>query len=189
MKRVIRNIIAIVALVLAGATGMMAQNSLPAPGTGGGFQPSGGGFGGGDFGAGWNAGWNAGVNSGWGWNPGPAYPPYWGSPWYSGWNNSPTTIVVAPQNNQTSDFQNQGTEKVISCGYDAQGVWRVVPLLVSYQYVDSEYKVNVLNAWNPWDDKWDKGVDLEAYACNHRLKGVTYKYYVVLPTGTFYFNL
>lgn len=180
MKRIILGIISAAAVLLS-VTGMSAQNSLPAPGSGGGYQPAGGGFGGG-----FNAGYNAGLNAGLGWNPGPPAP-YWGSPWYDGYNYSPT-IVVSPSVNQT-DFQNQGTEKVVACGYDAQGVWRVIPLLVSYQYNGSQYVVNVLNAWNPWTDSWDKGVDVPAYNTDHWLKNVEYKFYVVLSTGTFYFNL
>ena len=157
-RQILRGLMMAVALML-GAAGLTAQNSLPAPGSGGGFQPAGGGWGGG-------AGW--------------------GSPWYDGPYYSPT-IVVAPQ--ATNNFQNQGTEKVIACGYDAQGVWRVVPLLVSYQYNGSQYTVNVLNAWNPWTDSWDKGVDEPAYNTDYWLRNVEYSFYTVLPTGTFYFNL
>ena len=117
--------------------------------------------------------------------PGPP-PSAWGSPWYDGPYYSPT-VVVAPQ--VTNNFQNQGTEKVIACGYDAQGVWRIVPLLVSYQYNGSQYTVNVLNAWNPWTDSWDKGVDEPAYSTDYWLRNVEYSFYTVLSTGTFYFNL
>ena len=87
------------------------------------------------------------------------------------------------------NFQNQGLTKVIANGYDAQGVWRVLPLLVSYQYNGAQYDVNVINAWNPWTDKWDRGLDLPAYNTNYILRNVTYDYYTVLPFGTFYFNL
>ena len=164
--QILRWLMMAVALMF-GVVGLMAQNSLPAPGSGGGFQPAGGGWGGPAF------------------APGPP-PSAWGSPWYDGPYYSPT-VVVAPQ--VTNNFQNQGTEKVIACGYDAQGVWRVVPLLVSYQYNGSQYTVNVLNAWNPWTDSWDKGVDEPAYSTDYRLRNVEYSFYTVLPTGTFYFNL
>lgn len=159
------------AMILVGAAGMSAQNSLPAPGTGGSFQPNPGapgpGFGGGM------------------WNPGPPSPSNWGSPWYTGWNYSPTIVVNQPSPN----FQNQGTTKVIACGYDAQGIWRVLPLLVSYQYNGVQYDVNVLNAWNPWTDSWDIGVDIPAYNTDYVLRNITYDFYAVLSTGTYYFNL
>lgn len=129
-------------------------------------------------------GWGGGPGPGWGGGPGPGY---WGSPWYDGWAPSPS-IVVSPSI-QTGNFQNQGITKVIACGYDAQGVWRVLPLVVSYQYDGVQYHVNVLNAWNPWTDQWDKGVDLPAYNTDYYLKNVEYNFYTVLPTGTFYFNL
>jgi len=168
MKTYLAKKIRILALSLAAGLavlGASAQNSLPAPGSGGSFQP----------------------NNGIGWNPGPPTPAYWGSPWYTGWNPSPT-IVVSPSIN-TGNFENQGITKVIANGYDAQGVWRVLPLLVSYQYNGVQYVVNVLNAWNPWTDQWDKGVDVPAYSTDYVLRNVTYDYYVVLPYGTFYFNL
>lgn len=175
-EQILRGLVMALAL-LFGVVGLTAQNSLPAPGSGGGFQPGGGGWGGG---AGWGGGWGGPAFA-----PGPP-PSAWGSPWYDGPYYSPT-VVVTPQ--VTNNFQNQGTEKVIACGYDAQGVWRVVPLLVSYQYNGSQYTVNVLNAWNPWTDSWDKGVDEPAYSTDYWLRNVEYSFYTVLPTGTFYFNL
>ena len=156
-----------------GAVGLSAQNSLPMPGTGGGFHPNGG--------PGPAIYHPVPV-----YNPGPPPPPYWGSPWYSGWNYSPT-IVVSPS--VQTNFQNQGTIKVIACGYDATGVWRVLPLVVSYQYNGVQYDVNVLNAWNPWTDQWDTDVDVPAYNTDYQLRGNTYDFYTVLSTGTFYFNL
>lgn len=169
----------VMAMVMAFGIGANAQNSLPAPGSGGSFQPAGG------YGGGYGAGFNDGLNAGLNWNPGPPPPAVWGNPWYGGWNYSPT-IVVNPTESPLSD---QGTTKVIACGYDAQGVWRVLPLLVSYQYTGAQYSVNVLNAWNPWTDSWEKGVDVPAYNTDHWLKNVEYDFYVVLSTGTFYFNL
>lgn len=153
------------------AVGAVAHNSLPAPGSGGGFTPN---TGGGGFGPGPGA-----------FNPGPPPASYWGSPWYEGWNYSPN-IVVSPS---VSNFQNQGTERVIACGYDATGVWRVIPLVVSYQYTGAQYSVNVLNAWNPWTREWDRGVDEPAYNTDFWLRNVQYDFYTVLTTGTFYFNL
>lgn len=160
------------AILCAGS--MMAQNSLPAPGSGGSFQPS----------------VTPNVSptyGGIGWNPGPPPPTYWGSPWYDGWNYGPSVVVSPSVSN--GNFQNQGTVKVIACGYDAQGVWRVLPMLVSYQYNGVQYNVNVLNAWNPWTDQWDKGIDVQAYNTSYYLRGIQYDFYVVLSYGTFYFNL
>lgn len=84
---------------------------------------------------------------------------------------------------------NQGVTKVIACGYDAEGIWRVLPLTVSYQYNGVQYNVNVLNAWNPWTDRWETRVDQQAYNTNYYLNGVTYSFYAPLSTGTYYFNL
>lgn len=179
-KKIGRGVLAALMLGL-GALGMSAQNSLPAPGSGGSFQPNVSPSFGGGWGGGWGAGWGGGFN------PGPPPPSYWGSPWYDGWNYNPT-IIVQPTV-ERNPLSEQGITKVVSCGYDIQGVWRVVPLTVSYQAKGSKYVVNVLNAWNPWTDKWDRGIDEPAYAVNYKLKGITYHYYVELPTGTFYFNL
>ncbi len=156
--------------ILSGVAIMVAQNSLPAPGSGGSYQPNipSGGWGG-------------------GFNPGPPPPSYWGSPWYSGWDYSPT-IVVSPSIT-TNNFQNQGVTKVVACGYDALGVWRVPPLVVSYQYNGIQYDVNVLNAWNPWTDHWNRNLDVPAYNTDYTLRGNNYDFYTVLPFGTFYFNL
>lgn len=152
---------------------MVAQNSLPAPGSGGSFRPNIGSFGGPGPGFG-------------GFNPGPPPPSSWGNPWSSGWGYGPT-VIVSPT--ITPSVANQGITKVVACGYDTMGVWRVIPLLVSYQYNGVEYVVNVLNAWNPWSDRWDRGVDTPAYSTDYYLRGTEYDYYTVLPTGTFYFNL
>lgn len=168
----IMTLMAALLLLFAGALQVSAQNSLPAPGSGGSYQPNVGpscGGGGGWYGPGYGPGWNG-----------------WGSPWYSGWNYNPT-IVVQPT--VTNALSNQGVTKVVSCGYDSQGIWRVVPLTVSYQYDGAQYIVYVLNAWNPWTDKWDRGVDVQAYNTDVYMRGVEYSYYTVLPTGTFYFNL
>lgn len=108
----------------------------------------------------------------------------WGSPWTPGWNYAP--VAGSPMMGVPSD---SGVTKVIACGYDAQGVWRVIPLTVSYQYDGVQYQVTVLNAWNPWTDMWDRGVDDQAFITNYVLRGTTFNYYVVLSTGTYYFNL
>lgn len=166
-RRITRALMLAVALMAGVSTGF-GQNSLPAPGAGGSYQP------------------NTGPGMGMGWTQTPP-PPYWGSLWYDGWETSPS-VVVSPTVN-TGNFQNQGITKVIACGYDAQGVWRVLPLVVSYQYNGVQYSVNVLNAWNPWTESWDKGVDVPAYNTDYYLRNVEYSFYTVLSTGTFYFNL
>ncbi|MDE7179687.1 MAG: hypothetical protein K2N88_00585 [Muribaculaceae bacterium] len=179
MKNIIRNTLRgmLAGLLALTAAGMAsAQNSFPAPGGGGAPNslPAPGG-----------------PANGIGWNPGPrpvAPPPsVWGSPWYNGWNNGPS-VVIAPSVS-IGNTMNQGVTKVIACGYDAQGVWRVLPMLVSYQYVGAQYQVNVINAWNPWTDMWDRNLDVQAFNTAYILRGVTYDFYVVLPFGTFYFNL
>ncbi len=173
--------LAAMAFVLAlSAFGVSAQNSLPAPGSGGGFRPSGGGFGGPGFGG-------PGFGGGFGpaYNPGPPPPPAWGNPWNNGYN---PTVVISPTIT-VNNSANSGITKVIANGYDAMGVWRVVPLVVSYQYNGVQYNVNVLNAWNPWTDQWDKGVDQQAFSTDYVLRNVTYDFYVPLSFGTFYFNL
>lgn len=159
--------------------GISAQNSLPAPGTGGSFKPApingGNSFmrPGGNGGPGWNGGPGPGWgNNGIGWNPGPGFNnpgagPVWNNP---GW-------------------QNQGTINVIACGYDAQGIWRTLPLYVSYTYNGFEYDVTVLNAWNPWTNAWNVGVDMPAYNTSYYINGQTYDFYAPLSTGTYYFNL
>lgn len=121
----------------------------------------------------------------------PAPPPpspaaLWGSPWWNGWNQSPT-VTVSPS--VTIDNLNSGRMKVIACGYDAQGVWRVLPLYVQYNYNGVNYNVTVLNAWDPWTDMWNNDVDVQAFITDYTLRGVNYNYYVVLSYGTFYFNL
>lgn len=150
------------------AFGLAAQSSLPAPGAGGSFQPN------------VSAG---GPPNGIGWNPGPFPPSNWGGGW-NGWSNYPS-VVVNPVYNDV----NQGITRVIACGYDNQGVWRVLPLVVSYQYNGVQYDVNVINAWNPWTDMWDNGVDMPAYSTSYMLRGVEYDFYTPLSTGTYYFNL
>lgn len=134
-------------------------NSLPAPGAGGGFRPN-----------------NSLMAPG----PGvPGGPAGWGSPWGPG----PGGPLSGP------NWQNSGNMTVIGCGYDAQGVWRTIPLRVNYQYNGIQYNVTVLNAWNPWTDMWNMGVDQPAYNTSYYINGNTYDFYAPLSTGTYYFNL
>lgn len=181
------------ALGLAGvmsAVGMWAQNSAPAPGSGGGFNPAP------ANGIGWNPGPGAtsapAPGSGGGYNPGPGGPggpgwngPAWGGPWGPGWNSTPSVIV----NLGTPNIANSGVTNVVGVGYDAQGVWRTVPMRVAYNYNGAFYNVTVLNAWNPWTDMWNRGVDQPAYNTSYLLRGQTYNFYAPLSTGTYYFNL
>lgn len=160
--------VALGAALVMGNGVISAQNSLPAPGSGGSFQPGGG-------------------PGGFGPGPGPIGPSNWTSPWYQGWNQSPT-VVVSPSVSIGNSL-NQGITKVIACGYDARGIWRVLPMLVSYQYIGGQYSVNVLNAWNPWTDHWDRGIDQQAFNTVYYLRNNQYDFYTVLPFGTFYFNL
>ncbi|MDE7161039.1 MAG: hypothetical protein K2O24_09425 [Muribaculaceae bacterium] len=164
--------------------GGLAQNSLPAPGSGSG--PGGGGFGGGGFGG------NSlpAPGSGGGYYPsdgpgGPGMPPpsNWGGPWNNGSSVNFNISVGSP------GWQNQGTVTVMACGYDSYGVWRTIPLRVGYTWNGMQYNVTVLNAYNPWTDMWVRGIDANAYNTSYYLRGNTYNFYTVLPTGTYYFNL
>ena len=120
-------------------------------------------------------------------NPGPPPPAPAPSP-RSNTIGSLSPIVV---NSALSspDWQNQGTTTVIACGYDAQGVWRTIPLRVSYNYNGAQYNVTVNSAWNPWTDMWNYGVDVPAFNTYYFLNGNYYDFYVNLSTGTWYFNL
>lgn len=154
-------------LIASGTFAITAQNSLPAPGSGS-MQNSlpapgtGGSFNPG--GPQWTA------------NPGFA-PGMWGSPWMS--------PVYAP----SSGFVNSGTTNVVGVGYDAQGIWRTIPMTVAYNYNGVQYNVTVINAWNPWTDTWNYNIDDQAFNTTYFLRGNQYNFYTVLPTGTFYFNL
>lgn len=164
MKRLIMMFVAI----LAGCMVMSAQNSLPAPGSGSATPPTGGG---------WSGGWSP-----------VAPPPNWGSPWGFGWNgfygwNPNTSVVISPT------YPNSGKVNVVGVGYDDEGVWRTVPMSVQYNYSNSKYNVIVLTAWNPWTDKWDTKLNIPAVNTSYRLDGKKYRFYAVLSTGTYYFNL
>lgn len=113
-------------------------------------------------------------------NPTPLLPP--GNP-------GPAAPLVLGPPLSSPNWENQGTTNVVACGYDAQGVWRVIPLRVSYVFNGALYNVTVDSAWNPWTDSWNYGVDVPAYNTDYFLNGSTYKFYTNLSTGTWYFNL
>ena len=167
-------------ILFAGASAL-AQSSAPAPGSGGGFRPGGGGgFGGTSAPA---------PGSGGGYQPnyGPGPGAGWGGPWGGGWQSSPSIIVnVSPY---SPGWSNSGTTNVVGVGYDAQGIWRTIPMTVAYTWMGGQYNVTVINAWNPWTDFWNRGVDQPAYNTSYYLRGNTYDFYTVLSTGTYYFNL
>jgi hypothetical protein len=106
----------------------------------------------------------------------------WGAPW-----NGPLSQMANGANQDIPS--DEGICNVISCGYDAQGIWRVVPLNVSYNYNGAQYDVTVNNAWNPWTDTWEMGINIPAINTYYFLKGNYFNFYVVLTTGTYYFNL
>lgn len=163
--------LAAVAISLAATFGALtaaAQNSLPAPGTGqvgGGFGP----------GPGWG-----GSGPGFGPNWGGA----WGSPWGPGYNYGPAWAPSLGNPN----LNNSGTGIVNACGYDANGIWRVIPLNIAYTY-NGFYNVTVINAWNPWTQSWNRDIMQPAYQTTYLLNGTTFHWYAPLSTGTYYFNL
>lgn len=109
--------------------------------------------------------------------PNPAMqPPGWGAP----------GLLVNPP---TADWMNQGTLNVMSTGYDSEGVMKQIPLHISYSFNGVNYNVTVLNAWNPYTENWNIGVDIPAYSTSYYINGFNYNYYAMLPIGTFYFNL
>ena len=117
-------------------------------------------------------------------NPGPPVqppPPMMG--------NGPLAPMVVNPPLSSPDWQNQGTITVIACGYDAQSVWRTIPLRVSYIYNGAQYNVTVDSAWNPWTDSWNYGVDQPAFNTDYFLNGTQFDFYTNLSTGTYYFNL
>lgn len=135
-----------------------------------------------------------------GWNPGPGFhhssAPAPGNTIYSpgytygyGWGGNslmwgaPSNVVWNP------DWQNSGEANVMACGYDDQGVWRVIPMTVSYQFNGALYNVTVENAWDPWTESWNDDIDMPAYNTTYYINGNTYHFYAPLTTGTYYFNL
>ena len=108
--------------------------------------------------------------------PQPTPPPGWGSPGYL--SNPPA-----------GDWMNEGNLNVMATGYDSESVLVQIPLYVSYSFNGVQYDVTVLNSWNPYTQMWNEGVDTPAYNTSYYFNGFTYNYYVVLPSGTYYFNL
>lgn len=118
-------------------------------------------------------------------NPGPPAP----QPPMAGPGPSPLAPLVVNAPLSSPNWENSGVTTVVACGYDAQGVWRTIPLRVSYNYNGSFYDVTVLSAWNPWTDTWNYGIDMPAFNTSYFLNGTTFNFYTNLSTGTFYFNL
>lgn len=171
---------AIIASILPAASSIaFGQNSLPAPGSGGSYNPGGSG--------GWNSsslpapgsGGSYSPNPGWG--PGVPPPAGWGSPWGGGLN---VNIGFG-----SPDWQNQGVITVMGCGYDSMGIWRTLPMRVSYSWNGVQYNVTVLSTWNPWSDMWNRGIDMPAYNTSYYINGQNFNFYAPLSTGTYYFNL
>ncbi|MCH5235418.1 MAG: hypothetical protein J1E16_08985 [Muribaculaceae bacterium] len=103
-------------------------------------------------------------------------PPGWGAPGY---------LVNPP----AGEWMNQGNLNVMATGYDSESVLVQIPLYVSYSFNGVQYDVTVLNSWNPYSQMWNIGVDTPAYNTDYYFNGFNYNYYVVLPSGTYYFNL
>ncbi|MBO5445749.1 MAG: hypothetical protein J5995_10475 [Muribaculaceae bacterium] len=150
-----------------------AQNSAPAPGSGGAFTPAPPSGPGGPVGPGF----------------GPAVPPpMWGTgnsmmnggPWGPG-------AFSGPYYNNGPGF-NSGVSRVVAVGYDAQGVWETVPMVVHWDWNGFFYDFTVRDAWNPWTRMWETDLGIPAFQTDYTLRGVTYDYYVNLSTGTYYFN-
>lgn len=109
--------------------------------------------------------------------PAPGTPP-------PGWVN-PGTFTTPP----SADWMNQGTMNVMATGYDSEGVMKQIPLYISYSFNGVNYNVTVLNAWDPYTQMWNMGVDQPAYSTSYYFNGFTYNFYAPLAIGTFYFNL
>lgn len=120
--------------------------------------------------------------------PPPPPPPMWGTsnsmmnggPWGPG-------AFSGPYYNNGVGF-NSGVSKVVGVGYDARGVWQTIPMVVHWVWNGFFYNFTVRDAWNPWTRMWNIGVGEPAYQTDYTLRGVSYKYYVNLSTGTYYFN-
>lgn len=164
-------ILTMIAAIVFAIGSISAQNSAPAPGTGGAFTPNNGPVPGGPAPA-----------------PGPNGP-MWGTsnslmnggPWGPG-------SFSGPYNNGPG--YNTGISKVIAVGYDASGVWETIPMVVSWHWNGFFYDVTVQNAWNPWTQSWEEyGLDIPAFETSYTLRGVPYTWYANISTGTYYFNL
>ena len=182
-----RRILSIIAAVIFCVGSIYSQNSAPRPGAGGSFTPNGGNSApapgvGGAFTP--NVPQGPGPGAGFGPNV-----PMWGTsnsmmnggPWGPG-------SFSGPYNNGPG--YNYGQSKVVAVGYDAQGVWETVPMVVSWEWNGFYYDVTVQNAWNPWTQMWEGGnLDIPAFQTSYTLRGVPYSWYANLSTGTYYFNL
>lgn len=122
-------------------------------------------------------------------NPGPQVAPPPGPGNLNGPGEAPPPPMVLNAPLSSPNWQNNGTVNVMACGYDAQGVWRTIPLKVRYAYNGAQYDVTVISAWNPWTQMWNYDVDQPAFNTTYFLNGVSYNFYTNLSTGTFYFNL
>ena len=103
-------------------------------------------------------------------------PPGWGAP-------------GCLTNPPSADWMNQGYLNVMATGYDSESVLVQIPLYVSYTFNGVNYNVMVVNSWNPYSQMWNTNVDIPANQTDYFFNGFNYNYYVVLPSGTFYFNL
>lgn len=120
--------------------------------------------------------------------PPPPNPPMWGTsnsmmsggPWGPG-------AFSGPYYNNGPGF-NSGVSRIVGIGYDAQGVWQTIPMIIHWVWNGFFYNFTVRDAWNPWTRMWNIGVDIPAYQTDYTLRGVSYKYYANLSTGTYYFN-
>lgn len=102
-------------------------------------------------------------------------------PWNQGW--------VSKNDANANKNLNKGEVTTLACGYDATGVWRTIAMRVAYRSNGILYKSIVLSAWNPWTDEWERNINVPAVNTDIDIKGTTFKFYVVLSTGTYYFNL
>lgn len=102
-------------------------------------------------------------------------------PWNQGW--------VSMNDANANKNLNKGEVATLACGYDATGVWRTIAMRVAYRSNGILYKSIVLSAWNPWTDEWERNINVPAVNTDIDIKGTTFKFYVVLSTGTYYFNL
>lgn len=192
MKRSSALLIAIIAAVFTVAAqnfGAFRQDYTSPPPAGDGSmtlrhhprpQPGGNGFGGpaiGVNGPGWTGhGFGPHVPM-WGTSPGMMIGGPWGDSAFSGPDNPPMLNF------------NNGISHVVGVGYDVQGVWETVPLIVEWHWNGAQYDVTLMNAWNPWTRVWETQLNIPAYQTAYALRGVTYEWYVNLSTGTYYFNL
>lgn len=108
--------------------------------------------------------------------PAGSLPPGWGGP---------GSLTTPP----SADWMNQGTMNVMATGYDTESVLVQIPLVVSYSFNGVNYDVTVLNAWSPFTQTWNIGLDIQAIQTSYYFNGFTYNFMVSLPSGNFYFNL